>query len=248
MMRIRLFALLLLLFLPGQGWGAVAFVQSSNADNTFDTTCVVSLTGTTAGNRMILSVGGTFTTDVITSVSDGHNTYAQATKFLNYGGAGLYIYSAPNIAGGNETVTVTTSVAKTMNCALHEVSGTDTGAADVADSAGIAGSTATDGDTSPSVTTTADGEFIFSSIMEVAGAPATFTAGTGYTRRQHGVGGASYRHGTEDRVQATAGAVQGLWTSSTAGTVVVGIATFKAAAAGGGGSALRSLMMLGVGQ
>ena len=236
-----------LALLPTQGWGAPAHVQSANTDNVFDTTCVVALTGTTAGNRLVLSIGGNFTSDVITSVSDGHNTYTQTTKFLNYGGVGVYHYSAPNIAGGNETLTVTTSGSKSMNCALHEYSGTDTGAADKADSAGSAGSTSTDADTSPSVTTTTDGQLIFSSIIEVPGSSVTFTAGTAYTRRQHGLAGTAYRHGTEDRVQASAGAVQGLWTASTTASIVVAISTFKAASAGDGATT-RNLMMMGVGQ
>lgn len=239
---LRLYASLLLfasLLMPGMGWATPAHVQSANTDNTFDTTCIVSLTGTTAGNRLIVSIAGTFTTDVITSVSDGHNTYAQTTKFLNYGGIGLYHYSAANIAGGNETLTVTVSASKSINCALHEVSGTDTSTYDVADSAGSVGSTSTDADVSPSVTTTADGEYIFSSIVEVLGTPATFTAGTGYTRRQHGLAGGGYRHGTEDRVQSTNGVVQGLWTSSTTSSVVVAISTFRAQAASGGNSWYR---------
>lgn len=239
MRRVVLALLLFGLLLPGMGWATPAHVQSANTDNTFDTTCIVSLTGTTAGNRLIVSIAGTFTADVITSVSDTHNTYTQTTKTINYGGVGIYHYSAPNIAGGDETVTVTVSSSKTINCALHEVSGTDTSTYDVADSAGSVGSTSTDADVSPSVTTTADGEYIFSSIVEVPGTPATFTAGTGYTRRQHGLAGGGYRHGTEDRVQSTNGVVQGLWTSSTTGSVVVAISTFRAQAASGENSWYR---------
>ncbi len=237
-----------LVLVPVHGWAAPAHVQSANTDNTFDTTCVVSLTGTTAGNRLIVSIGGNFTSDTVTSVADGHNTYTRSgAPVTNYGGVGLYHYSAPNIAGGNETVTVTSSSGKSISCALHEYSGTDTGAADKYDIAGSAGSTSTDADTSPSVTTTTDGQLIFSSIIEVPGSSVTFTAGTAYTRRQHGLAGTAYRHGTEDRVQASAGAVQGLWTASTTASIVVAISTFKAASAGGGATT-RNLMMMGVGQ
>lgn len=224
------FALLTFLLLPTQGWGAIAHVQSANQDNTFNTTCVVSLTGTSAGNALILSIIGNSQTDVVTSVS-GTNTYTQS----NFGGAsstGIWHYYALNIAGGNETVTVTVSAGKSLNCALHEYSGVATSSALDQHNVTVsgAGSTSTDGDVTPSVTTTTDGQLIFASIIDISGT-VTWAAGTGYTARQTGLAGGTYHHMTEDKAQVSAGAIQGTFTADTTSNYHAAISTFKAAGA-----------------
>lgn len=226
-----LILLLALLLTPQMGWAAPAHVQSANADNTFDTTCVVSLTGTTAGNLLVLSVGGNFTSAPTSVGSSGGLTYVEATKTLSFQGVSLVVYYVKNIGGGNEAATVNLPSTASANCSLLEYSGLDTTAPlDKFDSAGGTGTTSTDGDVSPSATTTADGELVLSSILETSGVSTTFTAGTtGFTRRQHGQAGGSYRHGVEDLVQTNAGAIQGTWTASGTSNYIASIVTFKVA-------------------
>lgn len=219
----------------------VGHIQSTNTDNGYDNNVAATLTGTAAGNLLVVAVTVGSSSDIITSVNGSVNgAYTRAT-WAGVSGVGLHVYYKANGAGGNETVTVTFSASQSSNLALHEYSGIATTAAlDQANAAGGTGTTSTDGDVSPSVTTTTAGQLIFSAIINNTGSTPTFTAGTSYTRRQHGPRGTDAgRHGTEDQIQSAAGSIQGTWTASTTDNYIAAIATFKAL--GGGGAKKRIL-------
>lgn len=213
------------------------YVQSANVDTLISqTTCVVTLVGTVAGNLLIAAFGLNSSNDIVTSVNGSVNgDYTRAT-WIGGTSTGIHVYYKENGAGGTEVLTVTLSVIKTINCALLEYSGMATaGALDQADGRQQpgAGNTSTDGDVGPTVITTTNGQLIFGNILDTNGSSTVFTAGTGYTGREAGLAGASYRNATEDKVQTSAGSVQTTWTADGTSNYLATIATFKAAAASG---------------
>lgn len=234
-MRKLLYSVVLVLLLASPGWAAPAHVQSANIDNTFATTCAVSLTGVTSGNLLILALAYNDATDVISSVT-GTNTFTRVVNtYHGMNGLSVVLYYAQNAASGNETVTTTFSASKSANCALHEYSGVVTsGALDKSTSGSGTATTGTDGASTTSVTTTANGELIFSSINQTSGGAPVITAGTGYTLRQNGKIGGSTTNATEDLVQASAGAIIPTFTFGTTDTYNYTVATFLATGGGGG--------------
>lgn len=208
--------------------GAPVFVGSAQVDNIFDTTCVVTRNGVSAGNHLVLVLSSNMSSDVITGVS-GTNTYSRITNTLHSNaGITLVVYKAENSAAGNETVTVSLSASKSMNCALLEYSGVLTsGSLDQSASGHNAGSTATDGDASPSVTTTTNNQLIIGVITETSGAGTSFVAGTGFTLRANGTIGTAYHNVVIDKVQAAAGSISATWTADNSANYNTAIATFK---------------------
>ncbi|MFH0825301.1 MAG: hypothetical protein V2B18_21325 [Pseudomonadota bacterium] len=86
---------------------------------------------TTAGNQIIVCIvfsGGSAAT--ISSVADGHNTYASVIDVT--GAPKIALYKAESIAGGAETVTVTCDAeAGNLSIAAFEVEGAATNSYDV---------------------------------------------------------------------------------------------------------------------
>jgi hypothetical protein len=90
--------------------------------------------------------------------------------------------------------------------------------------------TGTDALTSGSITTTVNGDLIYAAELQDTGAGATVNAGTAYTLRQVPITGIS----SEDKTQATAGAVAGTFTTTASGNnFITGVMAFKPS---GGGS------------
>lgn len=104
--------------------------------------------------------------------------------------------------------------------------------------AGVAtspGSSAANGNTTSSVTTTTNGQLISGFIADVAGANWTgVTPGTSPITFTESLDGGASSWETEYGTQTSAGAITAKWTCSNTDAYVALIATFKAAAAGGG--------------
>ncbi len=249
------FLLILVLQLPSVSWGAAAFVQQCGTGSTGSTSTTTSCTfgsNTTAGNAI---VGYYAVNDVqansITSIAGCGNTYSRPQTLQANSDTSTWFY-AENIAGGACTITVTTSGAEPYrSMVVHEVSGVLTsGALDVSASQSVAGSTTTDSATSGAATTTANGDYIFGAMRVANTLTETVSAGTGFTGRVTGAGGADetpYR--SEDKIQTSAGSIAATFTLTSADTVHVGMIALKASGGGGGGgSAPRNLLLMGVGQ
>lgn len=130
----------------------IAYVQTSALGNYSNVgtsgTETLSLTGTTAGNRLILAVSWLDSNSAgvgLSNLSDGVNTWNNATTFgdsyYNFGHLTGSVYSAYIVSGGTITVTMTnTAVASASSywkCQLLEFSGIATSSAN--DGVGNAG-------------------------------------------------------------------------------------------------------------
>lgn len=212
------------------GAAPIAYVQSASSYNGFASTCVTAFGSNNAsGNLLVIAVAFGSSSLTINSVVDTRsNTYTLIDR-VDFVGSSLATYYAKNSGAGANTVTVTLSNSHHCTLAVQEYSGASTTAPlDVHNSAGLnPGSSATNGDTSPSVTPSTNGQLLFGAIWQADGASAiTYTAGTSFTERQE-VGTGALTLQTEDRIQSTAASVQATWTASTADRVIGSIATFK---------------------
>lgn len=226
---------------------AIAYVQSAAVDNVFDSSAVVAFgSNLTAGNLIVIALAVNSASDLITGITDTPlNTFTRI-DWSTGSGASLVTYYAKNINGGASTVTAALSGNVSCGMTIAEFSGADTSAPlDVHDKNNSqAGSTSADADKSPAVVTTTDGQLIFSCIYYVSGLGGTWTAGTNYTKRQETTVGLGVKMASEDRIQTSAGSVQGLWTAGSADTYHAAVATFKAAGGAPAGNLFRGHMDL----
>ncbi len=219
--------LLLVLLIAQRSEAAIVFTQSTNHDGGFASSCAVTLAGSVAGRLLVVPILISNTSDKVTSVVGSVNgaytraTYAGSSSMSNY------IYYKPNGAGGSETVTVTLSSSNRINCALREYSGVATTTPlDTAATRFGTGSVATDGDFAPSVNSANDGSVFIGAISSLS-TTATFAAGTGYSNLETGVAGSLYRHSSEDKILASAGAGQPTFTANNTGNYVASVAVFS---------------------
>lgn len=204
----------------------MGLVQSNGATNDATATSIALafLSNVAAGNRLVAGVSfGTAPRNLPTSVVDSFGTNwtlvdssDDATASQN-----TAVYEAVAAQSGACTVTVTWGETHAFRrLVLGEISGTTT-----RDQHGISAPTvatiATDNVTSPSVTTTQDGETIVGIVMDTSGV-ATETAGTGYTKQQ-GVGELAL----ETKTQTTKGAVAATWTFSATDRYVAAVITYS---------------------
>jgi hypothetical protein len=254
-MKRILLACLLLIGLHQNVWASVAHVQCATGTWSSGTTYTTSITATN-GNLLAVAaqILGSSSTDLVSSgvgaITDGTNTYTLLDTIDDTGGgtrhARLATYYAKNITGGSLTVTTTLSgsgvtISKTFVC---EVSGADTSSPldqhTMAEQYPV--TTSTDNLTSGSVTTTANGEYVFGAGCQGTLNTATPAAGTGFTS-----GASSSNCRVEYQIQSSSGSIAATFTpgESTDGYFAA-VATFKAAS--GGGTTPHFLSLMGVGK
>lgn len=221
----------------------MSFITVQNnlgADGTATTSNTVALTGSaiTPGNLVVGAVQwGNNPVQTILSIQDdkGNNyTVADTTSDGPAGQAEATFYLSNVPAGGPSTITVTFSAATNFRRILwDEFSGVAT--ASPVDGHVInlnAGSTSTDAITSTNITTTANGDLIWSVYFDDLGG-VTWTPGTGFSIIDQAPTTDNAPMGSERRTQSTAGTTAGTWTQGTSGSAVAGVIAFKAATSGG---------------
>jgi hypothetical protein len=214
----------------------MSYIQSASAATAGSGTCSVLLSGTVAGRLLVLSVSISSQADVVLSCAGDLSGALTRADWFGISSHGVHIYYKENCTGGDETVTLTTSGFPVIALALHEFSGMLTsGALDQADLINSGGTTSTDGNASPSVVTTTDGQLIFGVAHETSGTGTTYTPGTGFTGAENGVDANSFHNRTEYLTQSVAGSIQATFTASTTDNSIIGVATFKVVGGNGGG-------------
>ena len=201
--------------------GGISFVQvSSGVQSSNSLVSVTYGNAQTAGDLNIVVVGWGDNTSTISSVTDSlGNTYSRGVGPTSTSGLQQSIYYAKNIAGGNNTVTVTFNQAAAYpDVRILEYSGLSTSSPlDVTAAAVGSGSSASSG----SATTTSGNELIFG-----AGTSDNFFsgAGSGFTKRIINL----YGNIAEDKVVSSIGGYAATAINSSGGWVMQ-MATFKAA-------------------
>jgi hypothetical protein len=228
--EVVLLALLPLGLMPSMASAAVSFVQSTYNDtggSAADWSVAATFTNPVTAQNLIavLVTWGTATND-LTSVTDSRgNSYAIQSAFVLTDGGNTQTQAvayAKNIAGGTNTVTANFSTTPGWRViAIHEISGADL----TAPLDGVTGlfqtsvATTANAVTSGSITTTANGDYIFGATVNTSAFP-TITAGTSpaYTIRTNNSPNSTVANiGTEDRVQSTAGSIAATFTIDTTG-------------------------------
>lgn len=208
--------------------------------------------GVGSGNLVVGTVTyGSTTAIVAANIADNHSVNPVIIDFVADGGGpvGTATFYFKNVTNGMTSVTFTAAGSPGVTgIEIQEISGADTVAPlDVHNMASTAG-----GGTSistPSVTTNANGEYIYCSMFGPSTGFTTVSGagGTGapsFTLENNDLGGQPL--GADSfAIQTTAGAVQGTFTIAAAQTYITAIATFKAAAGGGDtlGGAMQMMMM-----
>ncbi len=198
---------------------AITFAQVAAATPQ-SPTATVSVTypgAQTAGDLNVVVVGWNDTTSTVQSVTDsGGNNYVLAIGPTTGTALRQSIYYLSNIAGGNNTVTVTFNQAAAYpDVRILEYRGVTT--LDAMAGASGSGTAANSG----AATTTSANELIFGASMV---ATTTKTAGTGFTRR---IITSPDGDIAEDKVVATAGSNSAAATLSSSGPWVMQMVTFK---------------------
>jgi hypothetical protein len=190
---------------------------------------------TTAGNTLVVYVQSTGTSDILTTSfavqgSDGtYYTKMPGTCGYRTDGTYLSLWGFYHTNSPAETyVLVTPDFPATLSNGIAygvELQGANsTSPLDQCSSNSAVQSLVPDGETSGTVTTTANGEAIVSSNVVYTAIP---TAGTGYTGLNSN-GGPGVVGGSEYKIQTSAGSVAGTWTGqSTAIVYIAGVSTFK---------------------
>jgi hypothetical protein len=199
--------------------GGISFVQvSSGVQSSNSLVSVTYGNAQTAGDLNIVVVGWGDNTSTISSVTDSlGNSYSRGVGPTSTSGLQQSIYYAKNIAGGNNTVTVTFNQAAAYpDVRILEYSGLSTSSPlDVTAAAVGSGSSASSG----SATTTSGNELIFG-----AGTSDNFFsgAGSGFTKRIINL----YGNIAEDKVVSSIGGYAATAINSSGGWVMQ-MATFK---------------------
>ena len=232
----RLFAMFLLTAvwcLPrqSQGAAAISFVQAaSGSSNGLASSLSANAITTTAGDLLVAAVTWDSGAGSTISISDSRgNTWAAATtpQVDTRHNQALQIFYARQIAGGLNTVKVTLSPAATYaRLVVHEVAGA--GLTAPLDQTAVKSTGSGTSISVGPVTTSANGEYIFTAAMDDGAKPAvTFSAATGYTRRAVAASGLN-ELASADCMQSAAGAISSIWTLSVSSDSVAQMATFKA--------------------
>jgi len=218
-------------------FAAAAFVQAntSEAAGTQNTIAATFGSNTTSGNAIVACVSwdnaGSETISSI-AISSGSASFTNiGTKFADFNQQNGQMAYALNITGGT-TPTITVTFTDSQCChqlGIMEISGLLTsGALDQTNRQEQASpGTGTDAVTSPSVTTTTNGQFIFGCMINSAGGTPTLTQGTNYSLGST-VGNDML---IEYRTQASAGSIAATFTRSVNGRSQAHISTWIAAAA-----------------
>jgi hypothetical protein len=213
------------LFAWGNLFAAIAYVQSRSVDCGNVTSCNLAFTGNnTAGSLIIVAVRIGATGRTVTVTDSQNNTYTQRINQVQGADHEVFVIDALKISSGANTVTVSSSgAAAIIRFAIHEYRGlAPFSAYDKSNSAqsGASGTALNSGN----VTTTKANELLFG--VGTTPNPATFSAGTSYTIREHvGVGGDKIA--TEDQIVSSTGAYSATETLSAADNWACAIVTYS---------------------
>jgi len=221
-MRRVLFIAAALLLLAGQAWAAIANVQSTGYSNDAGGTSTAKAftSNVTAGNLIVVT--GYFGNSATCADSLGNTYQSGATN------GRLRMFYAENITGGACTVTVSHDSATYRRISIHEYSGAKTSASmDTSAQSGLVdpGSSATDGNTTPAVTPSANGSLIVGCIINIPWGWTTVNPGTNYTERYDNA--ADFE--AEDYIQTTAASVAATWTCDNTESYRAAMTVFLAA-------------------
>jgi hypothetical protein len=208
----------------------MALVQQASARN--DTSSfTVSLTGTTAGNAIL--AGGRWGIQTLTAVSDNVNgSYGSALVSIgNTDPLCVAIYGFANGAGGNITVTFTTSGNDTYGIGwVGEYSGIATSS--MVDVTATGTGTGVTDLVSNALTTSVSNDIIV--VLASQNALATYSAGTNYTLDGNATGSAL---GIQERtVSGTLSSEVQHFTSNVSNQYAMAIVALKPSGGGGGGT------------
>jgi hypothetical protein len=216
----------------------MAYVQGNQHQNGGASSTTVAVTlgaAVTSGNALMVSVGwgSSSGADTVTGVTDDKgNTYQLVDQVRD--ATQQYLWRTAyllNVTNGPITITATINNTNTFGAILvDEYSGVATSAAldGHAMQGQVSPATTADAVKSGAITTTANGNLIYGTTVEITGL-GTITHGTGFTARIN-VAGVFM---TEDEVQATAGLIANGATftaSNAADSWITGVMAFKAAA------------------
>jgi hypothetical protein len=179
--------------------------QAFSGTNTAGNAIVVAASWNSTGSNRSVTCTDTSNNDYQTAIIQNDATKVQAVAIC-------YATNIKAAAAGANTVTVTYgATATTRRLIVHEYSGmASIGAYDQVN-ANVAAATST-APTSNSVTTTANGDLVFSALMTHN--VTTVSAGSGYVKRLGTTGTTSNDFATEDRVLSAAGSTSATWSLS----------------------------------
>lgn len=215
MMHMIIIALLLMGFWPSVGHAAPALVKSClNAGGGSATTITCTFgSNVSANNLVVCGIIGFSVSSTITVSDTAGSSYSQASVgYIDYATTPYRLSGNYAVAAGTFTVVTATYSAGTTNrgIACDEFSGTAT--ASVVDGSNgqvdSANSTATDSVTVGSITTTVNGDLIWSAGWDGSNSCNGMVAGTGYTISNNTV----CRVFTEYQIQSSSGAINASWT------------------------------------
>lgn len=225
----------------------MAFSRVGGTKNTAASGTSIAVTrSVTAGNLLIAWGGGSGGGGDTPTISDTVNSWTQITTSpLNDGVANNTLAWWWAIAATTASITVTisnfTSGGVGLGAFVEEWSGQASSPADGGNKkTNTAGTTATDGETTGSVTTTSNGDLVISVIYNNNNIRTVDwqTAGTGFTEQatNNDPGGASnITWSVETQIQTSAGAINPSWTAASTDTYIGMTAAFKVPAAAGTG-------------
>jgi hypothetical protein len=222
----------------------IALVQhaiSPDVDGTggaHSNTIVLSLAATVTSGSLVVGAATfanyNFATPTISSiVDDKGNSYTVIDNVYDSADTQSYVsFYRANVTNAPLTVTLTFGAAAAPNwlrMSLAEFSGVATASPLDGHNGQVTATTTTDGASSNTFTTAANGDLIWCGYMDGSGGAQPFTTGTGFTSIDND--GVNIGMGHEWRTQTTAGAgTAGTWTAGAAGNVTVLAAAFKAVA------------------
>lgn len=208
---------------------SVSHVQNANSGVSGTTTATFG-SAITTGNLVVGALNLTSTTDTLTSISDGTNTYTVLDRFQGASTLWFYTFYKANVTGGPTTITISTSNSANAQIIADEFSGLTT-SSPLDQHTRQEQSTTTP--SSGSVTTTVAGELIYSVCSGDAVSNPTFAAGSGYTLivQLQGNTGNTFGIGSEYQIQGSAGSISATWSTSVSEDYVVFLQTFTPAGA-----------------
>jgi len=213
-----------ILFLISQAFGAIAYVQSAGKDGTGPSDNLAYSGNVTAKSLLVVAARSGSSTVGLTGVSDTlTNTWARAIVTYDAAGHTQEIWWTQTTNGGANTVTLTQSSGQSLRFIIAEYSGFNTAAVDVSTSA-INTNASPD---SQSRTPTVDNTLAFSAC-EVNN-DASFTQGSGYTKRQT----VTTKISIEDKNVGSATSTNGTWTLGGSDDWIASLVIFKDTAGGG---------------
>lgn len=178
-----------------------------------------------SGNLVIVSFGGAGDGIEVTVTDDKSNSYSLVSK-TTAGGYTWASFYALNITNSPKIVTASYGSSSYITMVVDEFSGIATSNAldGYAINGNQTGVNTTNGITSTAITTTADGDLIYGSVVNLVGS-STLTKTSTFTQAQ--VSGQDFN--TEYRIQSTKGSVAATWTGTTQDQFSSFILAFKAA-------------------